>query len=266
MKNIYHFTFLDLEKKIKKLNIKKNDSIFLSTNIGSVGIPKSKNKNYLLTTSKWLLEILKSKIGSKGNIFVPTYSYSFAKKRKIFDLKKTKSDIGYFPNFFLKQPDIIRSIDPMISISGIGPDAKKLLNNIPNNSYGKNCIFERFLNLKNLKCFHFGLGYNWIPFIHYLDWKNKVPFRFKKIFHGKIILKNKKKSLKWNYYARDLRKETISNGYKIGSLAKLKKIYKFTKFGRSMLYVIDYKKFFIFSKQLTKKNIWLTVDGPKYDL
>ena len=144
MKNIYHFTFLDLEKKIKKLDIKKNDSIFLSTNIGSVGIPKSKNKNYLLTTSKWLLEILKSKIGTKGNIFVPTYSYSFAKKRKIFDLKKTKSDIGYFPNFFLRQPDIVRSIDPMISISGIGPEAKKLLKNIPNNSYGKNCIFERF--------------------------------------------------------------------------------------------------------------------------
>ena len=31
-----------------------------------------------------------------------------------------------------------------------------------------------------------------------------------------------------------------------------------------MLYVIDYKKFFIFSKKLTKKNLWLTVNGPKY--
>ncbi len=192
MKSNYHFNYSDLEKKIEDLKIKSGDSIFLSTNIGSVGIPKTKNKNFLLTTSKWLFNILSSKIGKKGNMFVPTYSYTFSKRKKIFDLYKTKSDIGYFPNFFLKQNNIIRSEDPMISISGIGFDAKRILSNIPNNSYGKDCVFERLLKIKNLKCLHFGLGFNWIPFIHYLDWKNKVPFRFNKVFKGIIKKKIKK--------------------------------------------------------------------------
>ena len=36
-------------------------------------------------------------IGPKGNIFVPTYSYSFSdKKPKVFDLHNTKSKIGSF--------------------------------------------------------------------------------------------------------------------------------------------------------------------------
>jgi len=264
LKKDYHFTFLELEKAIKDIKINTGDSIFLSTNIGSVGIPKSNNKNLLLASSRWLYTALQKKIGEKGNIFVPTYSYSFAKKIKVYDPKNTKSDIGYFPNFFLKQANIIRSIDPMISISGIGPDAKKILTKIPNNSYGNDSVFERFLALKNLKCLHFGLGYNWVPFVHYLDWKNNVPFRFEKFFSGKIKLNKKKIDYNWNYYARELRKETVSNGYKIGKMAKLKKLYKNTELGRSMLYVISYNEFYNFSKKMTKKNKWLTVNGPKY--
>ena len=47
-------------------------------------------------------------------------------------------------------------------------------------------------------------------------------------------------------------------------MAKLKKLYKNTELGRSMLYVISYNKFYNFSKKMTKKNKWLTVNGPKY--
>ena len=258
------FTYQELKNTINLLGIKKNDSIFLSTDIGSVGFPKTNNKNFLLTTSRWLYNALKQKIGKKGNIFVPTYSYTFAKKRKIFDLNKTRAEIGYFPNFFLKQPNVIRSIDPMVSISGYGPEVKKVFKNLPHNSYGKDCLFARFLELRNLKCLHFGLGYNWIPFIHYLDWINKVPFRFEKYFNGKIIQNKKKKLLKWKYFARDLREETISNGYRIGKKAKIKKIYKSIKFGRSIIHVAEYKQFFNFAKKLTKNNLWLTAEGPKY--
>ena len=68
------------------------------------------------------------------------------------------------------------------------------------------------------------------------------------------------------YYVRHLRKETHSNGYKIGKIALQKKLYKNTKIGKSLIYAIDYKKFFDFSVKLTRKNKWLTVDGPKYKI
>ena len=93
----------DLKKAFNKLNIKKGDSIFLTTSLGMLGAPKTKNKNFLLTSSRWLYSILLDSVGSKGNIFVPTYSYTFTKKNKTFDLETTKADIGYFPNFFLNQ-------------------------------------------------------------------------------------------------------------------------------------------------------------------
>ena len=255
---------LDLKIAFDKLNIKKGDSIFLTTGLGMLGIPQTKSKNFLLTSSRWIYNILLDTVGNKGNIFVPTYSYTFTKKNKTFDPKTTKADIGYFPNFFLNQKKIIRSSDPMMSIAGIGPDAKKVLCGISNNSFGKNCVLERLLKFEKLVCCHIGLSYNWIPFMHYLDWKNNVPFRFNKILDGYIKKVGKKKKVKWIYYARYLRKETESNGYKIGKAALQKKLYKYNRVGKSLIYAINYKKFFDFSVKLTKKNKWLTTDGPPF--
>jgi aminoglycoside 3-N-acetyltransferase len=259
------FNQKDLVQAFKKIEIKKGDSIFLTTSLGMLGTPKTLNKNYLLTSSKWILDILINITGKDGNIFVPTYSYTFGKKNKIFSPKSTKADIGYFPNFFLKQKKVVRSHDPMMSIAGYGPNSKDILKNIVNNSFGKNCVFERLLKIKNLKCVHIGLSYNWIPFLHYLDWTNKVPFRYDKIFYGYI--KNNKiiKKIEWVFFARQIRKETFSNGYKIGKQAIKNKLYKKSNLGRSIVYSINYKKFFKFSKNLTKKNKWLTVNGPKFE-
>jgi len=256
----------DLKEKLLKIGINKGDSIFLTTSLGSLGIPKTRNKNLMLISSRWLFHCLSEIIGKKGNIFVPTYSYTFTKKNKIFDVTKTKADIGYFPNFFLKQKKIIRSYDPMFSVAGYGPDVKEILYKISNNSFGKNSVFERLLKLKRLKCCSIGLSYNWIPFLHYLDWKNKVPFRFDKKFYGHIKNKKIKKKITWVFFSRFLRKETISNGYRIGYRALQNKLYKKTEIGRSILYIIDYKKFFNFSKKITKNNKWLTVNGPKFKI
>ena len=83
--NMYDFDYSNIQSCFEKLGLKENDSVFLSTSIGMLGYPKSKNKNKILTSRKWILEALKKIIGKKGNIFVPTYSYSFTKKVKKFD-------------------------------------------------------------------------------------------------------------------------------------------------------------------------------------
>ena len=263
-KNKYSYQFADVENVLLKLKLKKNDSVFLSTSMGMLGVPNSKNKNHILTSSRWLLISIKKIIGKNGNIFVPTYSYSFTKKNKKFNLKKTKADIGYFPNFFLKQKNIVRSHDPMMSIAGLGPRVKEILLNSSNNTFGKNCVLERLFKISNLKCCHVGLGYDWIPFVHYLDWKNKVSFRFDKIFSGFIEKNGKKKKIKWVYFARYLRDETIPAGHKIGLNAIKHNLYYFSELGKTMIYIISYKKFYQLAKKMTQKNSWLTVNGPKF--
>ena len=266
LKKKKNYDIIDIRKSLVRIGLKKDDSVFLSTSLGMLGVPDTNSKNYLLTVSRWLLSSIQGIIGKNGNIFVPTYSYSFTKKNYLYNPLTTKSAIGYFPNFFLRQKKVIRSLDPMMSIAGIGPKCSEVLLKISNNSFGKNCALERLFRIKNLKCCHVGLGYNWLPFMHYLDWKNNVPFRFDKKFYGYIKNNNIKKKVEWTYNARILRDETLSNGYKIGLKALKKKLYSYCELGKSMIYLIDYKKFYNFSYGLTKNNKWLTVDGPKFKI
>ena len=263
MNNNQKFSYKDLLLSLKKADLKKNDSVFLTTNIALVGLPISKNKDDLKTKSKWLIKSINQIIGKNGNIFVPTYSYTFnSKEKNTFIPHKTQSKIGYFPNFFLRMK-VIRSHDPMVSVSGIGPMVKSILLGISNTSYGKNCVFERLLSIKNLKCLTVGLGINWIPFIHYLDWLNNAPFRYDKYFKGFLKLKNnKKKLINWHYPVRYLKdNSTISDGYKLGNLAYKKKMFREAKIGRGYIYSINYKKYFDFCKKKTKLNKWLTANG-----
>ena len=80
-----------------KLGLKKGDSIFLSTSLGMLG--KAKNTKRFSTIADGLLDSLIDIIGPNGNIFVPTYSYSFGSKRKIFSVKNTKSKTKIFAEF-----------------------------------------------------------------------------------------------------------------------------------------------------------------------
>ena len=235
-----------------------------------LGIPKIEGSINLNKASKLILNAIKEVLSLNGTILIPTYSYSFGQsiknKMQIFNVKKTPSKVGPFGNFFMKQKGVIRSEDPMVSISGFGLNAKKLLKNISPTSYGKDCTFERILKIRNAKCCSIGLGPNWMPFIHYCDWLNKVPFRYNKFFRGIIINGRVKKKIIWHYPVRYLRKETISNGYKIGKLACKNKIFKHHKLGRSRVYVASYKKYFEFTMKLTKRNPWMTINGPKFEV
>jgi len=253
----------NVKNSLKLAGLKKNDSIFLTTNLANLGMPITNNRNYINTACEWILNSLRSIIGTNGNIFVPTYSYSFTNKKK-FCQKKTKAEIGYFPNFFLKQNKIVRSLDPMFSVAGLGPKSKELLSKLPNSSFGKDCIFERFLRINRMKSCTIGLGYNWIPFLHYLDWLNQVPFRFEKKLTGFAKINNRYKKINWIFYARYLREESVSDGYKIGNKAKRMGIFKTAKLGGSIIHLSSYKKLFYFSKKISKKNKWISAKGPEF--
>lgn len=260
----------DIIKALKKSGIIKGDTVFFTTGLGFLGKPNI-NKIYSINDiCLYVFKAIKKVLGKNGTILIPTYSYTFgkiySKKLPLFDQSKTSSKIGPFPNFFRKQFGVIRSIDPMVSIAGLGPKSKKILNDIPHTSYGQGCVFERILKIKNAKCCSIGLGPNWIPFIHYVDWKNKAPFRYDKFFNGYILFNKKKKKIRWHYPVRILRKESITNAHKIGELAYKKGIYKSSNLGRSAIYTANYKKYFNFVIKLTKNNPWLTVNGPKFKI
>ncbi len=236
-----------IEDKIKslvdKLKIKKNEVIMLHGDAAVIGQLDIKNINYNL---KIFFDQIISKVGKKGAILIPTFTYSFIKKKK-FNLEKSKSEVGYLSEVFRNRKDTYRYCHPVFSFSIYG---KKIYNKENyKNCFGKKSIFDDFYK-NNGRIIVLGNAFEKAAtFAHYIEEQNNVKYRYYKKFKGKIIKKNKEFDVDVSYYVRSLKEDTI--------IKKKKKIYSAlskVKFKRFLIYSIQAKIFFNLCKKEIKIN------------
>lgn len=224
-----------LSKHLDSLKIKKNENVFLHTNIAGV-LQYSINK---IKSCNLFLKILKKKIGKNSIIIIPTYNYNFTKS-KIYDLKKNFSEVGYFTNYLQKKNLSKQTLDPIFSHLILGGKSNlktNFLKKINVDAFGENSIFN-FLEKNKFKIICFCCSPNRITYLHYLEQKLMVPYRYKKIFKGKFIYKNKKHEIFYNYFVG---KKKIDYSIKEENILKILKTHKFvsSKFGRFISYAVD---------------------------
>lgn len=265
----FFYTKQDIIQSLQKAGLNKGDTAFFSTSLGMVGIVKDVQTEDEL--NQLFLDAIKEVLGPNGTILVPTYSYTFGKskpdKPAVYDPQKTAAEIGPFPNYFLKQKAVVRSLDPMMSMAGMGPEAESLFENLPPTSYGQGSVFSRLVDLPNSKCVSIGLGPNWTPFIHYADWVSKVPFRYDKVFFGGIKhLSGQIKYKHWLYSVRARINESWADAHALGKKATEAGIWAYQNLGRARVYVCGYKQYFDFTIAEQKQNPWITAKGPVCDV
>lgn len=115
------------------LGIEKDDNIFLTIDIGSVGYF---NKNKSTTFNDWK-EIFSSLVGENGSVTLAAYTQGFFKysnQKNIIFKRTLRSYAGAFPNYLIKDKNCIRSQHPTNSVIGFGNKLKKIFNNHNSNS------------------------------------------------------------------------------------------------------------------------------------
>jgi aminoglycoside N3'-acetyltransferase len=261
------YSRIDIENALRDAGLAEGDTVFVTTSLGMLGIAQDNGQaiDSLDALNSLHLDALKNVVGIQGTIIVPTYSYSFgasnASEYAIFDPATTPSKIGPFPEFFRLQPGVLRSLDPMMSVAALGPEAKALLDNLTPTSYGQGCLFSRLAET-DAKCCSIGLGPNWTPFIHHVDWLSGAEFRFDKLFHGLIKVDGLLSEKSWVYSVAVLCPEADPNGYVIGNGAAEAGIWRYAPLGRARVYLCSYKEYFKYALSLAKKNPWITAVGP----
>ncbi len=258
------FSGEDIVNVLRKLGLIRGDMVYFSTGFGFLG--KAGGVENPEDLNKLFFDSIREVLGSEGTILVPTFSYTFGKnlasEPAVFDPIETKSGTGPFPEFFRQQSGVSRSLDPMVSMSGIGPEFKELIAGLPPTSYGADSIFDR-LTKTNTKICNIGLGTNWIPFLHHADWLAKVSYRHEKLFFGKILDGNKLYEQAWVYAVPISRSLSMSHGHRLGKLSEDAGIWGWTSLGRGRVYVASYKNLFDFTVENLKKDQWLTANTPK---
>jgi aminoglycoside N3'-acetyltransferase len=120
-------------------------------------------------------------------IVVPTFSYT---TKGIFDVSKTKTNLGFFNKYILKNRKSFRSEHPIFSFAAIGKN-KNIVLNVPKNAFGPNSVHDRLF--KNNACF-LNIGRSLTEgntLIHQIEKINNCSYRFEKEFKTKVYKKEK---------------------------------------------------------------------------
>lgn len=198
-KQNYHYNKDELKKALSAVGVNKGDIIFSHVGMGFLGYPQE-GKDLKIMFDVILSAFLEV-LGPGGNFIVPTYTYSFC-KGKDFDPANSASTVGFFTEEFRKKPGVRRSLDPIFSVAGIGPKIKELFENLPDDCFGQDCIYDRLKKINAQIC-NIGVGFQFATFVHYAEESAGVPYRFKKIFRGRLINGPERTTKEVIYYVRN---------------------------------------------------------------
>jgi aminoglycoside 3-N-acetyltransferase len=251
--------FKTSEKKIGELlrdvGLKQNQNVMIHSSLFVLG----EMQNGIDGFHRSLIKIL----GKSTNILVPTFTYSF-RRNEIFDLKKTPCDknIGVYSEYIRKKENSFRSLDPMFSITGIGPDVKKILKMKSKNSFGKNSIYENIFDA-NIKILSIGVPYtHGISAFMHLEKLANVDYRITRRFDGYTINNKKKYKDHIYHYARKEKvfKKYKMNREKIGIMLEKNKISKKIIYHGKKIFLIDTLNFKNYVVNKLKKNPLLMLE------
>lgn len=256
-------------KNLKLSGVKPNDHLYLSVDMGGlfnnyINQPKLidiiRKKKFFFT--KFVLKILKEYTSNEGSLICPTFSYSTIKK-KFFDIKKTKSDLGIFSQTFLDDKNSLRSDHSIHSLSAIGKFKEIIKKGHGIYSYGINSPFESLLKF-NVKFVNIGVPF-WktCTYIHHVQHLNGCNFRFYKSFKMKKKIGTKiKSSFDYDFLRfKNLNQEPI-NTIKIEKILSRKKLVKYIK--KPVFFsVINCHSVYNETKILLKKDSSAFIKGSK---
>ena len=147
--------------------------------------------------------ILEKLLNQECTIVVPSYTYSFgaSEKNKLFDPNLPAALMGIFSETVRAHPQAVRTEDPMFSVSAIGPNARKITNLIPSDSFGYGSPMQRMCDEDfSILCFnHIGA-----TILHYYEHLLGVDYRYNKSFSGIIRGEFEEMPCSWISCVRDL--------------------------------------------------------------
>jgi aminopeptidase-like protein/aminoglycoside N3'-acetyltransferase len=169
----------DLVGCFRKAGLTAGQTVLSHSNIGFFGIPAEGNNRK--TADRIVLEAFREVLGDSGTLVVPSFSYSFC-KGEVFDPDSTPSSCGAWSEYVRTLPNAHRSLDPIFSVAAIGCLSEHLTRDVSQECFGPNSFWERFIKADGIIC---NLNV-WVisTFVHYIEKKLQVPYRYDKIFPG----------------------------------------------------------------------------------
>ncbi|SIN64241.1 aminoglycoside 3-N-acetyltransferase [Acetomicrobium flavidum] len=228
--------YADIADALCSANIEKGDIIFVHSDVsvfGKLGNIRDRDKFLGM-----ILNAFKEAVGSEGTIIMPTFTYSFT-KGETYCPETSPSTVGVLTEFFRKQSGVTRTIHPIFSAAVWGKEKAYFTEGLSKDSFDDDSIFGK-LRKKKGKLVFFGVDFHVMTFLHHIEQKHVVPYRYMKSFTGRIKVGDKEYEDTYTYYVRYLDKNVVTDASRFeryalecGALKEVKLGYSAVKVARS---------------------------------
>ncbi len=188
----------DLLAAFQLCGLQKGDVLFLHSDAFFLAQFPGKD---IADKSDFFFSFLEDFLGFEGTLVLPVFTYSFT-KNETFDVENSPSSVGILTEIFRKRKGVVRSKDPIFSVSAIGKHAEEFKNASAIDSFGPESSFALLYGL-NAKIACLGCSFSRITFTHFAEQKLGVKYRYPKIFKGLIIDNGITSVAEVSYFVRD---------------------------------------------------------------
>lgn len=171
----------DILIALRASGITTGDTVYVHSALTSFGRLAKGVKRAAFTGA--FIDALREAIGATGNLLMPTFSYSFC-KREAFDIAKTPSTVGLLTEAYRQQSGVRRTAEGIFSSALEGPDADYYLD-VAESCFGTQSIFEKMYD-RDAKFVFLGETFD-LTFIHFVEQRMGVPYRYIKAFPGTTV-------------------------------------------------------------------------------
>lgn len=251
----FDYTKNELYQALSKTIDKDNEVIFITGDLSYLGKGDFANKQDTLETYySYFREIG----GNQATIIVPTFSQYLTNTDIPFEIKKTPTDMGVFPNYILQKKESVRSMHPFTSFTSIGKNAEFICNGNTRFPYGIDSPYERIFSFENPLAISIGLEpRSTCSIVHQAEFNMHVPYRYIKEFDHPIKLEDEIRYERFYmqviYHGlnekRDKNKKFFENFESSNSVNK-------QNLGKSIIYSYNLKEFYYSVIEFMKKDIY----------
>ncbi len=132
------------------------------------------------------LRALREVLGDGGTLVVPTYTTSFGRIGKPFDLEGSPSEMGIFSEYVRKAEGSRRTLHPIQSLTAVGALAQELTWDHPCWNVGHDTIWDRMLKRQG-KVVVMGIPpRQCLSFVHHVEFLACAPYIYHKVLQGEV--------------------------------------------------------------------------------
>ncbi|MBI5625564.1 MAG: DUF2172 domain-containing protein [Elusimicrobia bacterium] len=258
----FHYDGAGLTAALRAVGLAEGDIAFTHVGLGMLGFPKegpTEDAMYRVVRDAFL-DIL----GPRGTLLVPTYSYSFCRGEE-FDPETTPSTVGPFTERFRSEPGVLRSLEPVFSVAGLGPAAADLFAGLPKECFGRDCLYERLIRVGAKIC-NVGVGFRYATFVHHIEQREAVPYRYPKRFPGWLRRGGRRVHEEWLYNVRALVGNSYPDLRRLESDAWAKSGFRRARVGRSEATLVTCPDMDRFCTEGIRRDPWYLARGPAVDV